>query len=250
MVTQLLPLSQKWTSFLPTPSSRYSISQALFCSFFNLITCCTFEFRSKLLSHFQGPTSVLSLLDKQPQFWVQLDNHIHETPKASPTSLLGFVGREQRILLQSDMGYKPPTQVLTAIQGCSSVPRMTAQVQGDEITQVGTGPILVQHPHATYRRQHLLHQSVHECTPALSKKNTSVHHTTFKNAQSYGFPPVIYTSFIISQLMHSSNQGLCLPLGSAAWLHSCHSLCSRLQRNSARRSSRGYFHRMKEKWFC
>ena len=91
-------------------------------------------------------------------------------------------------------------QVLTAVQGCPSVPRMTSQIQENKVTQVGAGTILAQQPHATHRRQHLLYQSRHEYTPGLSKKNTSVCHTTFKNAQSYGFPPGIYTSFTTSQL--------------------------------------------------
>ena len=91
---------------------------------------------------------------------------------------------------------------------------------------------------------------VHECSfrTQQEKPLRMSHHV--QERPKLWLPPSIYGLFTtLPAQMHSTNQGLCLPLGSILWLHSCHFTFSRLQRNSVRKSIRGHFHRRKEKGF-
>lgn len=133
--TQLPPLSPKWIS---TSRLFFFISQCLG----------HIESRSKRLSHSQGPPAILTLLDQQPWFWVQLDNHIHKTPKGHHlTSLLSFAEHKAEntayCLAIGQHQVYPSIQVLAAVPGCSLAPQMMTHLQGSTITQMGAGTILV-----------------------------------------------------------------------------------------------------------
>lgn len=102
--------------------------------------------------------------------------------------------------------------VLTAVQAIS--PQNDARLRGNK-TGCRNHPNSSLVPHIYLSQKTISLIPAHECTSSTQQEQHLGMSHTFRNAQYYGFPPSIYSSFtILPDQMHITNQELRLPLSS------------------------------------